>query len=749
MKKKYIILGIILTLGFLFLNNTLSEVKTVPKVSFESAILDYEKKEAGSFKIDKRAKWISQGKARITIDVDSIIKENAPSKDIIFVLDVSSSMVEGRLDQVKKDVKELATSTLSNPHNKAALITFDTFARRLLDFTNDREAFAKNIDELEDLGRTNYKAAFEEVNKLLASYKKENGKDVVVLFLTDGFPNDETPNEIAVYKEIKQKYPFVQVNAVQYEMGKQIRPEIKNVSDNQYQADVKGLNNVLYEAGVNPVSYDHFVITDYISKYFKGDIKNIKASHGKITFEGNKVTWDLGNLRTGQKATLEIDVEQVGENKEYYPTNDSLEFKTSLEKQKDEQKRIETPILSDTFKVIYEANAPSGCEVKNLEATKDYRPFEKVEIAKGSATCDGYIFNGYKLITDVKHLNDDFIEMPEKDVILRATWTKPAIHKSMDGTIVKALTLYETIAAESLGNDKEKGIDYSKVNSETNGEGVYLLDESKDDEKPVYFFRGTHNIKNNLIFGGNCYKIVRTTETGGVRIVYNGKPVNGACSLTSGDNTALGRERFNKFEDHKKYVGYMYGSDDHPYENTNDSMIKTFIDNWYKKNIKNKGFDNKIDQKAIYCGDRTEKPYNDGNSNGVDFGANVRRKAFAPSMKCEVNDSYGVEAGNKKLTYPVALLTNDEMMLAGALRDSSNKDFYLYTASAYWLLSPNNISKGYPGFPDNYSMMTIWKNGDYNIGTPSIKSGVRPVLTLSPSVTPLSGDGTQNNPYIV
>ena len=40
---------------------------------------------------------------------------------------------------------------------------------------------------------------------------------------------------------------------------------------------------------------------------------------------------------------------------------------------------------------------------------------------------------------------------------------------------------------------------------------------------PVYYYKG--NVQNNnVLFAGFCWKIVRTTETGGVKIVYNGKP---------------------------------------------------------------------------------------------------------------------------------------------------------------------------------------------------------------------------------
>ena len=52
-KKRYLIIGIILLIGFLIFNKTLSELKPIPKVTFKSQNLDYDKKEPGSFKVDK------------------------------------------------------------------------------------------------------------------------------------------------------------------------------------------------------------------------------------------------------------------------------------------------------------------------------------------------------------------------------------------------------------------------------------------------------------------------------------------------------------------------------------------------------------------------------------------------------------------------------------------------------------------------------------------------------------------------
>ena len=738
-KKRYLILGIFLLLGFLIFNKTLSELKPVPKVTFKSTKLNYDKKEPGSFKVDKSAKWIGENKAKITIEVDSIRKESI-SRDIIFVFDVSVSMEGDKLNQVKKDTKELVTAVLSNTRNRVALITFDSNAERVSDFTSNKDELLQKINNLSVRGATNYKAGLAEARKLLEGYKKEEGKDLVLLFLTDGFPCVDTPNEVAVYNQLKQMYPYMSINAIQYEMGDNIQESIKPISERQFTADMKGLNNVLFEAGVNPIIYDNFVITDYISKHFKGVATKIKASQGEVKLEGDQVTWNLGAYRSGTKATLEIELDHVGDREEFYKTNKGFDIKTKLEKEKDDQISSKTPVLKGLYKVIYEGNSPKGCNVKGLEKTTSHKPFEKIALVKGVATCDGYLFQGYQLITDSKYINQDYIEMPEKDVIFRATWTKAKVNKGMQGTVAK-ITLSNQIMSQSLGNDKTLGIDYSKRNSNTNGEGVYLFDETKNDTHPVYFFRGTHNLKNNLLYANLCWKIVRTTETGGVRIVYNGKPVSGKCTNTTGDSTQIGTSKFNQGDDKKQYVGYMYGDDANPYQNNNDSDIKKYIDNWYKTNIKDKGFEGKIDKGAIYCGDRREINYD----TYFEYTTHNRvLKSNEPTIKCLIRDSYSVERGNRKLKYSVGLLSSDEVILAGINKELLRTGNYLFNNCYYWLMSPESfgisarlylVSGGMGNITDGKTFFSM--------------GGVRPAITIAQSAPLLSGDGSQNNPYVI
>ena len=76
--------------------------------------------------------------------------------------------------------------------------------------------------------------------------------------------------------------------------------------------------------------------------------------------------------------------------------------------------------------------------------------------------------------------------------------------------------------------------------------------------KPVYYYKG--NVQNNnVLFGGFCWKIVRTTETGGVKIVYNGVQKNGSCNNT-GTDSQIGTSTFNNDSNSPAYVGYMHNT---------------------------------------------------------------------------------------------------------------------------------------------------------------------------------------------
>ena len=126
-------------------------------------------------------------------------------------------------------------------------------------------------------------------------------------------------------------------------------------------------------------------------------------------------------------------------------------------------------------------------------------------------------------------------------------------------------SLYNVVMKKSLGTDTANNINYGQMSSDTNGKGVYqytgqardTYDESRD-TRNIYFFRGTVN-DNNVIFGDICWQIIRTTSTGGVKLLYNGLPADGKCNNT-GEAQQVTTKQFNTNRWSLSQEGYMYSN---------------------------------------------------------------------------------------------------------------------------------------------------------------------------------------------
>ena len=331
-------------------------------------------------------------------------------------------------------------------------------------------------------------------------------------------------------------------------------------------------------------------------------------------------------------------------------------------------------------------------------------------------------------------------------------------------------TLYDLIKSKA---DTTTVIDY-KVNSKTSGTNGIYTTTATDENVPVYYFRGdADKVNNNIIFNNMCWKIIRTTETGGIKIIYNGVPTDGKCEVQTGEATQIGTSKFNENRDDNAYVGYMYGTAgsttyEATHANTNDSTIKTYIDNWYSQNF-DESTTNKLED-TVFCNDRTTKAY-DANTIGnetastygdLGYGKNSTLYGAAhrasnssnnpnPTLMCQNdNDKFTVNDsnGNGKLTYPVGLITLDEVVFAGFNTQASNtNDYanttnYLYTNSDCWTFSPVLM------WAAGVTVGAVSSSGVLRDPTVIVTVGVRPVISLA-NGTLVTGEGTSTNPYVV
>ena len=303
---------------------------------------------------------------------------------------------------------------------------------------------------------------------------------------------------------------------------------------------------------------------------------------------------------------------------------------------------------------------------------------------------------------------------------------------------VKTIPLYDYIKNAA---DTTTTIDFSQTSAASSTNGIYMTTDT-DSGKPVYYYRG--NVDNRVIFANFCWRIVRTTETGGVKLIYDGVPSNGQCNNT-GDNSTIGKSVFNSSTDNVKYVGYMYGSsiDDETY--TDDSTIKKTIDTWYKTNMTS--YTSQLED-TVFCNDRS---YTTTSGPFLYFGAyNRLASKKTPTLKCQnAKDKFTVDAsnGNGALKYPVGLITADEIAYAGGIHYSSssaNSSFYLYTGKYYWALSPYFFYSG------NAFEFALYSDGylTYNGGVFS-SFGVRPSVSLQPGIAKTEGSGTATDPFVI
>ena len=247
------------------------------------------------------------------------------------------------------------------------------------------------------------------------------------------------------------------------------------------------------------------------------------------------------------------------------------------------------------------------------------------------------------------------------------------------------------------------------------------------------------------------WRIIRTNADGSIRLLYHG-------TSTTATDAYIGLSAFNTNYNSPKYVGYMYGnSDTTPEEartNTNDSTIKTSIDNWYANNMTS--YTKYLSTTAVYCNDRElASGASYSTTDYFDFKASDRLDTNkTPTYDCtNDNDKFTVDAstGNGKLTYPIALMTADEIAYAGGVA-YKNAPMWYYTNSTYnttgyaywWLLSPNDLidSVARVYYVDFDSCIGCLKRENV------IRSlRVRPVTSLKSCVQWKSGDGSASNPY--
>ena len=285
--------------------------------------------------------------------------------------------------------------------------------------------------------------------------------------------------------------------------------------------------------------------------------------------------------------------------------------------------------------------------------------------------------------------------------------------------------------------------------TETNTGTLYKATESiaSSPAKDVYYFAG--DAKNNWVkFAGFYWRIIRTNHDGSVRLLYSG---------TSPDTTSgyIVKSIFNNYTNDPMYVGYMYGTSGtlaSNRTNENNSTIKGVIDTWYSNNLSS--YTKYISTEAVYCNDRKAPSYNASSS--FYYYVYTRLNAGNPTYDCEdAKDAFSGSNSEAKLTYPIGLMTADEITYAGGNSVTNLPSpyawYYLNSAGGsvtgrtpWWSLSPMRW--------DGSSSSVWYVRG--SAGPGSLRNsyvgssrGVRPAISLKTCTLWTSGNGAPETPY--
>ena len=135
------------------------------------------------------------------------------------------------------------------------------------------------------------------------------------------------------------------------------------------------------------------------------------------------------------------------------------------------------------------------------------------------------------------------------------------------------------------------------------------------------------------------------------------------------------------------------------------------------------------------------------------FASRSRLENKTPTYNCtNIKDAFSGSNSEAKLTYPIGLMTADEINIAGGLAfNNAPAWYYLNSAGGsitgskhWWSLSPSGWSGSYSGvWVAGGSSYPGFLSGNNVVN----EDGVRPAISIKPCALWSSGNGSASSPY--
>ena len=249
------------------------------------------------------------------------------------------------------------------------------------------------------------------------------------------------------------------------------------------------------------------------------------------------------------------------------------------------------------------------------------------------------------------------------------------------------------------------------------------------------------------------WRIIRTNADGSIKLLYAG-------TSPDTEEAYIGWSEFNPTRNDPMYVGYKYGTSgslENNRLNTNNSTIKTYVDNWYKNNLT--AYTKYLNNDAVYCNDRNLRSGDTySTTSNFDYASWERIKNKQPTYNCtNMSDAFSVNNTGAKLDYPVGLMTMDELSYAGG-------EYYKSLTAPYAWYYTNANGESITGDAPSWSLSPlVWLTSDSNVlewdgsnypghlinNFVDGSAAVRPSVSLSSCNLISRGDGSPENPYVV
>ncbi len=494
-------------------------------------------------------------------------------------------------------------------------------------------------------------------------------------------------------------------------------------------------NPGLYKGEDDYTIYEDNTAKDNFTYYYRGDVQNNWVSFGNFLWRIIRINGD-GSIRMIYSG-LKSATNHTGSNAQVGTASfGNISKKTTTTKDV-------TGLTNDTITTTYATGRYGTTGVGYMyNPEKEIATYPNISVGSSNTDTGGWKLNYFPTFSNINNtINYYFFKSFDSS-------TDCFVGSDDDSGAC-------TLKCKVLGNDGDSGIDciQSNWNTLATTSGNYSTTDSgvysnqyvyKSDYKYTCWNYGTPVLHSN------------SDDTTSVYVT---------CQIVS---EIVGIVKDQPTQAKVKYHGLFSKDATTSNKNVKDSNVKTQVDKWYASNILNKtdANNNLLESylsDAIFCNDRTSNsnafPLASGNSsyNYGSYTRNVTNKN--PSFKCPnlSNDGFTLKTngatsivkasgnGNSMLTYPVGLITADETVFAGGLRDFINLNYYLYIGTSYWTMSPYNFIS----FFATASLFSISYIGGLDQYIINYNHGIRPVINLKPDVLYASGIGTENDPYII